>query len=464
MPVVRTHQKRALDELACVHPNAAGLDIGSEEIVVAVPPARDPQPVRAFPTFTTDLHALVAWLLACGIDTVAMESTGVFWIPVYELLEQAGITPYLVNARHVKTVPGRKTDWNDAQWLQKLHTLGLLQGSFRPDAEIRTLRTLARYRSELTERRSPHINHMIQALKHMNIQLNLVLSDITGVSGLAMLRAIIAGERDPERLAAFRQPGCKHSFAEILKALTGTWDDAQIFILAQSVELFDYYSTKIEACDGQLEQQYQAMESRWEKDAPLPDLPPAKGESKSKNAMTFNARAQLARVIGVDLVAVMGLSAITVQTIISEIGTDMERFPTVKHFCSWLGLAPHNDISGGKVLRSRTMKVHSRANQAFRQAAHSVTRAHSSIGAYYRAMRARLGPKQAIVATAHKIARIVYHLLKTGEPYREESDTEYERKRQERELKHLTRRAQKLGYTLTAVSTTAPESSPEPGG
>jgi transposase len=463
MPVARTHQKRALDDLACVHPHAAGLDIGSEEIVVAVPPDRDPQPVRVFSTFTTDLHALVAWLVTCGIDTVAMESTGVFWIPIYELLEQHGIVPYLVNARHVKTVPGRKTDWNDAQWLQKLHAFGLLQASFRPDAEIRTLRTLARYRAELIERRAPHINHMIQALKHMNIQLNLVLTDITGVSGLAMLRAIIAGERDPERLATFRQPGCKHSEAEIIKALTGTWDDAQLFILQQAVELFDYYTTKMVACDLQLEQQYQAMESRWELHAPLPDLPPAKGESKSKNAMAFNARAQIARVIGVDLVAVMGLSAITVQTIISEIGTDMERFPSVKHFCSWLGLAPHNDISGGKVLRSRTMKVHSRANQAFRQAAHSVTRAHSSIGAYYRAMRARLGPKQAIVATAHKIARTVYHLLKTGEAYREESSAEYERKRQERERKHLERHARKLGYILTAMSAAAPDSPSEPG-
>ena len=288
---VPAHRKRALDELACVHPHAAGLDIGSDTIVVAIPPDRDPLPVRAFQTFTVDLQALVAWLQGCGIDTVVMESTGVFWIPIYELLEQAGIVPYLVNARHIKTVPGRKTDWNDAQWLQKLHALGLLQGSFRPDAEIRTLRTLARYRAELIERRAPHINHMIQALKHMNLQLNLVLSDITGVSGLAMLRAIIAGERDPQRLAAFRQPGCKHTEAEIVKALSGRWDDAQLFILKQSVDVFDYYTTKIVECDRQLEQLYQAMGSRREKDAPLPDLPPAKCESKSKNAMTFNARA-----------------------------------------------------------------------------------------------------------------------------------------------------------------------------
>src|SRR6266508_1947909 len=270
----RSPKKLQLDGLPTILPNAAGMDIGTEEIVVAVPPDRDEQPVRAFATFTPDLHALAAWLVACGIDTVAMESTGVFWIPIYELLEQHGIVPYLVNARHVKTVPGRKTDWNDAQWLQKLHALGLLQASFRPDAEIRTLRTLVRYRAELIERRAPHINHMIQALKHMNIQLSLVLTDVTGVTGLAMLRAMLAGERDPQRLAHFRQPGCKHSEAEIVKALTGTWDEAQLFVLRQAIDLFDYYTTKIGECDTKLEQQYIAMESRWEQDAPLPDLPP----------------------------------------------------------------------------------------------------------------------------------------------------------------------------------------------
>jgi transposase len=463
MPTHSTHKKRQLDDLSCVHPNAAGLDIGSAQIVVAVPPDRDPQPVRVFQTFTADLQPLAAWLMASGIDTVAMESTGVFWIPIYELLEQHGIVRYLVNARHVKTVPGRKTDWNDAQWLQKLHAVGLLQASFRPDAEIRTLRTLVRYPAELIERRAPHINHMIQALKHINIQLSLVLTDVTGLTGLAMLRAIVAGERDPQRLAQFRQPGCKHSEAEIVKALTGTWDDAQLLVLQQAVDLFEYYTSKIVECDTKLEQQYKAMESRWEPDAPVPDLPPAKAESKSKNALTFNARAQIAGVIGVDLVAVIGLSAVTVQAILSQIGTDMDRFPTVKHFCSWLGLAPHNDISGGKVLRSRTLKVRKRANQAFRQAAQSVAQSDSSYGAYYRAMRARLGPKQAIVATAHKIARTVYHLLKTGEPYREESAADYDHKRRERERKHLERRAQKLGYILTAMPSTTPESQPEGG-
>jgi transposase len=246
--------------------------------------------------------------------------------------------------------------------------------------------------------------------------------------------------------------------------LTGSWQEAQLFILRQSLEVFDYYAGKIEECDREIEQQYQAIESRWMGEALRPDLPPAKPESKSKNEPTFNVRAQGARIIGVDLVAVMGLSAVTVQTIIAEIGADMSRFPTVKRFCAWLGLAPRNDISGGKVLRSRTMKVRSRANQAFRQAAQSVARSDSAVGAYYRAMRARLGPGQAIVATAHKIARIVYHLLKTGEPYREESAAAYERKRQARERKHQARRAQKLGYTLAPIPANAPESQPEGGG
>jgi transposase len=347
-PTRSTVQRRRLEDLTCVHPNAAGLDIGSEEIVVAVPPDRDPESVRVFRTFTPDLHALVAWLVACGIDTVALESTGVFWIPIYELLEQHGITACLVNARHVKTVPGRKSDWNDAQWLQKLHMLGLLQGSFRPDAEVRAVRVLARHRAELIRHRAPHILHMQQALKQMNIQLNVVLSDITGVTGQAIVRAIVAGERDPVKLAELRNPNCKATVEEITKALTGTWHPAQVFVLRQALELFDYYTAQLDACDREMERQYQAMESRGEPDAPLPDLPPAKPGSKSKNEPNFNVRAQLARIVGVDLVAVMGLSAASVQTIITEIGTDMTRFPTVKHFCAWLGLAPRNDISGAR--------------------------------------------------------------------------------------------------------------------
>jgi hypothetical protein len=359
-----------MDGLPAIHPHAAGIDIGADEIVVAVPADRDPQPVRVFRTFTLDLHTLVDWLVACQIDTVAMESTGVYWVPLYELLEQRGIIPYLVNARHVKTVPGRKSDWNDAQWLQKLHALGLLQASFRPDGAIAALRTLVRYRAELIQHRAPHILHMQKAMQQMNIQLERVLSDIMGTTGQAILRAIVAGERDPVVLAQHRNPSCKSSTDTIAKALTGTWKDELLFVLQQALVIYDVYTAQIAVCDTQIVQTLATMESRsGDPDAPLPDLPPAKADSRTKNAPPPLTRAQLARIVGVDLVAVMGLSASSVQTIITEIGTDMSRFPTVKHFCSWLGLAPRNDISGGKVLRSRTQKVVNRATQAFRQAA-----------------------------------------------------------------------------------------------
>lgn len=275
------------------------------------------------------------------------------------------------------------------------------------------------------------------------------------------MRAIVAGERDPVVLAQHRNPACKSSTETIAKALSGTWKEEQLFVLQQALVLFDVYSAQIEVCDNEIERYLQAMESRsGDPTAPLPDLPPAKADSKTKNAPPPLTRAQYARIVGVDLVAVMGLSASGVQTILSEIGTDMGRFPSVKHFCAWLGLVPRNDISGGKVLRSRTRKVVNRATQAFRQAAQSVSRSNSAIGAYYRAMRARKRPQQATVATAHKIARTVYHLLKYGEAYEAESAVKYEQQRQERELRVLARRAQKLGYTLTPTSET--EAAPSP--
>ena len=457
--------KLQLDGLPTIHPNAAGIDIGATELVVAVPPDRDVRPVRAFGTCTPDLQAMVDWLLACRIDTVALESTGVYWIPIYELLEQYGITPYLVNAQHVKMVPGRKSDWNDGQWLQKLHALGLLRASFRPDAEIVALRTLVRYRAELIQHRAPHILHIQKALQQMNIQLERVLSDIMGTTGQLIVRAIVAGERDPVVLARHRNPSCKSSEETIAKALTGTWKDEQVFVAQQALVLYDVYTAQIGVCDAEIERYLQTMDSRTgDPDAPLPDLPRAKADSKTKNAPPPQTRAQYARIIGVDLVAVMGLSASSVQTILSEIGSDMSRFPNVKHFCAWLGLAPRNDISGGKVLRSRTRKVVNRATQAFRQAAQSVSRSDSSLGAYYRAMRARKGPQQATVATAHKIARIVYHLLKNGEAFDLESAASYDRKRQERELRALNRRAQRLGYTLTPASEAAGDAVPKASG
>lgn len=378
-----------------------------------------------------------------------MESTGIYWIPIFEVLEARGMTVHLVNARHVKTVPGRKSDWNDAQWLQQLHSLGLLRGSFRPDAEMRVLRTYLRHRADLIQHRAPHILHMQQALLHMNIQLTQVLSDITGLTGLAIIRAIIAGERDPVTLAQLRNPNCKSSADQIAKALTGTWRVEQIFILQQALALFDYYTGLITACDTELEQHFAAMKPRFAPAEPGPPLRKRKPNSKTKNTPNFNARGELNRVLGLDLTAVPGLSSSSVLTIIAEIGTDMSKWPTVKHFAAWLGLAPRNDISGGKILRSRVLKNVNRATQAFRQAAQSAGRSDTAIGAYFRRMRARLGPEQAIVATAHKLARVVYHLLKTHEPFAATPTVEYERQWRERELHHLQRKAARFGYTLT---------------
>jgi len=450
-----TPKRLPLDSLACVYPNAAGLDIGAREIVAAVPPDRTTTPVRAFATFTPDLHQLVEWLIQSGIDTVAMESTGVYWVPIYELLEQNGIKPFLVNARHVKTVPGRKSDWNDAQWLQKLHALGLLQGSFRPDAEMCVLRTLLRHRAELIQHRAPHILHMQKALKLMNLQLPEVLTNIVGVTGQAILRAIVAGERDALQLARLRQPNCQSTTADIVKALTGDWREEQVFVLKQSLELFDYYTQKITECDHQIEQQFSTMKPRFDSTPPPATVPRVK-RTQQKNQPNYDAQTYLLHLTGIDLTAVTGISGSSAQTILSEIGTDMSRWPTVKHFCSWLGLAPHNDISGGQVLHARTLKVGNRAAQALRQSVQSVARSDSAYGAYFRAMRARLGPQQAAVATAHKLARVIYHLLKYRDAFQAESAEEYERQRQDRELKYLKRRANKFGYQLMPV--------PEPAG
>ena len=451
-PKAIAHRVR-LENMPCVFPNAAGVDIGSTEIVAAIPPDRDGETVRTFTTFTVDLKQLVVWLQGHRVDTVAMESTGIYWIPIFEMLEDVGIRVYLVNARHFRIVPGRKSDYNDAQWLQKLHSLGLLEGSFRPDDEICVLRSLLRHRAQLIEHRAPHILHMQKALKLMNIQLPEVLSDVTGVTGMAILRAIIAGERRGEVLAKLRRKECKKSEHDIVEALTGTWREEHLFVLQQSLELFDYYTTKITECDTRIDLQFSAMRPRFlvETDAPGHATGRTK-KSKSKNKPAYDARAHLLRVLGIDLTEVTGISDSIAQTIICEVGTDMSRFPTDRHFCSWLGLAPHNDISGGKILRSRTMKAHNRAAQAFRHAAQACARSYSAFGAFFRHIRARRGAQQAIVATAHKIARVFYHLLKYQEAFRPESMHEFDRKRRQRELKSLERRAKALGYSLQSAA------------
>lgn len=366
-----------------------------------------------------------------------------------EMLEARGLQVYLVNARHIKNVPGRKSDYQDCQWIQKLHSLGLLSASFRPDAEMCRLRAYLRHRAELTKHRAPHILHMQKALQQMNLQLPQVLRDITGVTGMAILRAIVVGERDAIKLAHFRNTGCKSSEETIAKALSGDWKDEYLFVLKQSLELYDFYSQQLAACDAQIQQQFSTMKPRWDLDPQMTASQPAdRLRSKDINSPTRTIRAEVIRLTGVDLVAVTGLSNTLVQTILAEIGTDMSRWPTVKHFASWLGLAPHNDISGGKILRSRTLPTNNRAGQAFRQAATSVSRSHSAFGAFYRRKRASGGPQLAQVATAHKIARTVYALLKHHVQYVELGAENYERQQHEREVAALSRRAAKLGFTL----------------
>lgn len=439
--------------LKVIHPHAAGLDIGSEEIWAAVPPDCTSEPVRKFGTLTPDLQALADWLAACGVDTVAMESTGVYWIPVYELLEARGFKVYVVNARHVKNVPGRKSDIQDCQWLQGLHSVGLLRGSFRPAGEIVALRAYLRHRAGLIEHRAAHIQHMQKALQQMNVLLTQAVKDITGVTGLAIIRAIVAGERDPKQLATLRQPGVKKTEAEIVKALTGNYRPEHLFALRQALALYDFYTEQLVACDVEIERQFANLKPLSDD---LPPLPPSdKRDSHSKNGPSYDARSCLYRLTGVDLVAISGLNESTVQTIISEVGTDLSAFPTEKHFCSWLGLAPHNDISGGKRLRSRTLRTDNRAGQAFRLAAQSVAKSpESAFGTCYRRMKARLGAKQAIVATAHKIARAFYHILKHRTPFHDLGGEEYERRARAREIKNLHKRAAKLGMSLVEAATT----------
>jgi transposase len=448
---MRPHNKPvSFESLPLLNPNAAGLDIGSAEIWVCVPADRDPQPVRKFSTYTPDLYALTAWLKACRIESVVMESTGVYWIPVYEILEARGFQAHVVNARHVKNVPGRKSDVQDCQWLQRLHSYGLLSGSFRPAAELCTLRAYLRQRATLLEYRAAHIQHMQKALQQMNVQLTLVLSDITGETGLAIIRQIVAGERDPQQLAQLRDRRCQHSAAEIIQALTGNYRAEHVFALQQALALYDFYTEQLRAADRTIEQQFSALQPADE--GTRPPLPvSAKRNSHSKNAPSYDARSLLYGLTGVDLVAISGLNASTVQTIISEIGLDMSKWPSEKHFCSWLRLAPHNDISGGKVLRSRTLQTRNRAGQAFRMAAQAVSRSpHSAFGAFYRRLRARVGPKQALVATAHKIARTFYHVLKYRTPFQDLSAEEYEQQARERDIAKLRKKAARLGLTLVA--------------
>ncbi len=443
-------RSKRVEVMPIVYPNAAGLDIGSCEIYACVPPDRAEDNVKVFGTFTADLNALADWLAANHVNTVAMESTGVYWIPTFELLEGRGFKVYLVNARNMKGVPGRKSDVQDCQWIQKLHSVGLLTNSFRPDAEMCALRAYLRHRADLLQHRASHIQHMQKALVQMNIQLPQVLRDITGETGLAIVRAIVAGERDGLKLAQFRDPRCKSSEETIAKALTGTWNEEHLFALKQSLELYDFYTQQVANCDAQIQQQYTVMKPRWKcsPDNPVTLVPKHRRKKQNKNSPPLGVENEIIRITGVDIAAVDGIGPGLAQTILSEIGTDMSQWPNEKHFTSWLGVAPHNDISGGKVLHSRILPARNRAGQAFRQAATAVARSSSAFGAFYRRKQKQGGPLYAQVATANKIARTVYHMLKYHVQYEDIGAEEFERRHRERDIKALHKKAAKLGFIL----------------
>ena len=424
--------------------NAAGIDIGSTQHYVAVPVDRDESHVRCFDTFTSDLVALADWLQECGIETVAMESTGVYWIPVFELLEARGFEVKLVEPGKLKSVPGRKTDVLDCQWIQQLHTYGLLAGSFRPDSAICVLRSYMRQRAMLVGNASEHIQRMQKAMMEMNIQLHHVITDITGATGLAILEAIIAGIRDPIALAKLRDPRCKNDESTIAKALEGNWREEHLFALKQALELYRFYGLMVSELDTKLEQHLASFEDRSAGEV----LQKLQAPKAGSNSPRFDMRNQLYRVLGVDLTTIDGISGQTAITLISEIGMDMSKWATEKHFASWLCLCPGSKKTGGKLLSGRTRTSANRAASALRTSAASLARSDCALGAFFRRVRSRLGSPKAITATAHKLSKIVYGMLKYGKQYIDVGKDYYEARYQERARKNLEKRAAALNMRL----------------
>jgi len=430
-----------------VHLNAAGIDVGEESHYVAVPVDRDKEPVRMFPVFTADLERLADWLKACGVDTVAMESTGVYWIPLYEILDRRGFKLYLVSPQYLKRVPGRKTDVADCQWLQQLHTFGLLSGAFRPEDQEVVLRSYMRQRGMLVSYSSQHIQHMQKALVQMNVLVHQAVEDITGVTGLRIIRAILAGEHNPRILAAMRDAGCHKDEATIAKALQGNWREEHLFALRQAVELYDSYQEKIHDCDRKILEQVQMMEDRSQTGSGTPPKP--EGGYVRKNELSFDGAKEAFRMTGVDLTKITGIKGHTAMKILSEIGTDVGHWPTAGHFTSWLTLAPRNRISGGKRLSSRKgAPKANRVAQILKIAAQSQHHSHSYLGAFYRRLAARVGKAKAIQATARKLAIQVYYALKYGTDYVEKGQNYYDEVYRSKVVANMVRKAKELGYCL----------------
>jgi transposase len=447
MPRKRVNKNKKVT-LPVLNPDAAGIDIGATEIYVAVPADRDAEPIRMFATFTQDLNELADWLQQCRVRTVAMESTGVYWIPLMQILEIRGLEVYLVNAKHVKNVPGRRTDVSDCQWLQYLHSVGLLRASFRPAQDICAVRSLLRHRASLVDMATCHVQHMQKALDQMNLQLHHVISDITGTTGLAILDAILDGNRDVQTLAALRDPRIKASHETIAKSLVGDYRQEHLFTLQQSVGLYREYQRRIAACEEEMQRLMKGLGTK----ADPAILPTAKDSVKKCKVMpparAMALREEAYRILGVDLTTIPGISVLHVQCILAELGGDVSKFRSAGAFSSWMGLCPDNDISGGKVLWSGTRKVKNRIAVTLRMAAQSLQQSESALGVFYRRMRAKLGAPKAITAAAHKLARIVFHMLTTREPYDESVFAKAEQKNLQRMENRLKAQAQALGYKL----------------
>ena len=431
-----------------VFPHAAGIDVGASSHWVAVPRHATDDAVREFAPMTDDLNAMADWLLACGVDTVALESTGVYWIPVYEVLEQRGLKVWLVDARQMKYVPGRKSDVQDCQWLQKLMSLGFLRAAWRPAGDVCVVRAVARQREVLLTEQASWVQRMQKALVQMNIQLTEVLADVMGMTGQAIIRDIVAGERDPRVLARHRNRRVKANAEAMAKALTGNWREEHLFVLGQALAMYDDIARHLAECDAKLQA---LLCDLGQRNVDLGKVPRA----GSKLRVAFDARQTLANWAGVDLTRINGLGTTAVMKILSELGPDLSRFATVKHFCSWLGLCPGTKISGGKVLSAKTKRSANRVRQALKMAAMSLSHSDSALGAFYRRLCSRMDKPSANTATAHKLARMVYFMLTRGEDFVDQGQQHYEEQQRQRSVAALKRRAAALGFDINPTSAPA---------
>jgi transposase len=450
-----SRKKDPTEGLPPLNVNAAGIDVGSAEHHVAVPPDRDAEPVQSFGSFTADLHRMARWLKDCRIQTVVMQATGVYWTSLYDVLQSHGLEVNVAHAQHTKTLPGRKTDVQECQWLQKLHTFGLLNNAFRPAEEIRVLRSYLRQRENLVAAAATCVQHMQKALTEMNIQLANVISDISGTTGMAIVRDIVKGEHDPEKLARHKHARIHASRQEIARSLEGTWRQELLFVLEQSLDLYDTYQEKIRSCDGRIDEHLRSMGGRIDPlSEPIPE-PTRRGKGARPRQPSFDLRGHLYRITGVDLTQIDSIDVQVAQTVISEVGVDMSRWKTEKHFASWLGLCPDNRISGGKVLKHGTRRVVNRAATALRLAAWSLIRSQSALGAKFRRLRSKLGAPKAITAMAHTLARLIYRMLKFGRQYVDQGIEYYENKYRQQQLKWVAKQAATLRMQLVPLSQVA---------